>query len=61
MRSLALELTPVRVNLVQPGGIATDLWKDMEPNERDALYRRWEESFRTGAVGQAEDVAEAYM
>jgi NAD(P)-dependent dehydrogenase (short-subunit alcohol dehydrogenase family) len=61
VRSLALELKPVRVNLVQPGGLATDLWRDMEPHKREALYRHWSENFPTGEVGQAEDVAEAYL
>lgn len=37
VRGLALELKPVRVNLVQPGRLATDLWKDMEPDKREAL------------------------
>jgi NAD(P)-dependent dehydrogenase (short-subunit alcohol dehydrogenase family) len=61
VRGLALELKPVRVNLVQPGGVETDLWKDIEPDKREALYRRWQASYPTGAVGQAEDVAEAYL
>ena len=61
VRSLALELKPVRVNLVQPGGVETELWRDMEPAKKEALYQRWKENNPTGAVGQAEDVAEAYL
>jgi NAD(P)-dependent dehydrogenase (short-subunit alcohol dehydrogenase family) len=61
VRSLALELKPVRVNLVQPGGVETDLWKDMDPAKREALYKQWRETFPTGEAGQAEDVAEAYI
>jgi NAD(P)-dependent dehydrogenase (short-subunit alcohol dehydrogenase family) len=61
VRSLALELKPIRVNLVQPGGLATELWRDMEPDKQESLYRHWKESFPTGEVGQAEDVAEAYL
>ena len=37
VRGLALELKPVRVNLVQPGGMETELWKDMDPDKREAL------------------------
>lgn len=61
VRGLALELKPVRVNLVQPGGLATELWRDMEPAKREALYKSWKETYPTGEVGQAEDVAEAYL
>jgi NAD(P)-dependent dehydrogenase (short-subunit alcohol dehydrogenase family) len=60
-RNLALELKPIRVNLVSPGGLETDLWKDMPSKDREAMYKQWAERNPTGHVGTAEEVAEAYL
>jgi hypothetical protein len=38
--SLALESKPVHVIVVHPRSVATDLWRDMGPDMREALYRR---------------------
>jgi NAD(P)-dependent dehydrogenase (short-subunit alcohol dehydrogenase family) len=46
VRSLVVELKPVCINVMQPGGVATHLWRDMKPDVREALYRRWKESLR---------------
>ena len=61
MRALAIELAPIRVNLVQPGLVKTDLWDAMAPDARQAMYERRAESLPVGYVGEAADVAEAYL
>jgi NAD(P)-dependent dehydrogenase (short-subunit alcohol dehydrogenase family) len=60
-RALALELAPVRVNVVRPGVIRTDLWDPMGDEAREALYEEIAGSLPVGRVGEAEDVAAAYL
>ncbi|KAE9365163.1 NAD(P)-binding protein [Stipitochalara longipes BDJ] len=61
VRNLALDLKPVRVNLVSPGPVDTELWKDMKDGEKKNMFREVEEKVPTGHVGKPEDVAEAYL
>ncbi|WP_405867521.1 MULTISPECIES: SDR family oxidoreductase [unclassified Streptomyces] len=60
-RALALELAPVRVNVVSPGVIRTELWRDLPQAERDGLYASAAGSLPVGRVGEPADVAEAYL
>jgi NAD(P)-dependent dehydrogenase (short-subunit alcohol dehydrogenase family) len=60
-RALAVELAPIRVNAVCPGVVRTELWKDMAEADRDALYRDVAQSLPVGRVGEAEDLAQAYV
>lgn len=60
-RALALELAPVRVNVVRPGVIRTDLWDPMGEEAREALYEEISGSLPVGRVGEAEDAAAAYL
>jgi NAD(P)-dependent dehydrogenase (short-subunit alcohol dehydrogenase family) len=39
-RALAVELAPIRVNVVRPGMVATDLWQEFPPEVREATERR---------------------
>ncbi|KAF2164785.1 hypothetical protein M409DRAFT_56165 [Zasmidium cellare ATCC 36951] len=57
VRAMALELAPIRVNIVAPGFVDTELWGEM----RGLLAERQEGRVLTGKAGQAEDVAEAYL
>ncbi|KAL9576343.1 MAG: hypothetical protein Q9203_007761, partial [Teloschistes exilis] len=61
MRSLALDLRPLRVNLVSPGFVGTEMWEWMEGGEYEALEEEQRKRTTTGEVGRAEDVAEAYL
>ncbi|MET8952551.1 SDR family oxidoreductase [Streptomyces sp. NPDC004533] len=60
-RALALELAPVRVNVVSPGLVRTELWREMTGEDRDALFEGATASLPVGRVGAPEDVAEAYL
>ena len=57
VRTLAVELAPVRVNAVSPGIIATPTWDAMAAEDRDAMFERLSGSLPAGRVGTAEDVA----
>ena len=60
-RALAIELAPVRVNVVSPGLVATRLWQRMSAAEREEMYREAGDTLPVGRVGSAEDVATAYL
>lgn len=59
VRNLALEMAPVRVNLVSPGAVETELW-----GREEGLAGVREEvagKALTGRMGRPQDVAEAYL
>jgi NAD(P)-dependent dehydrogenase (short-subunit alcohol dehydrogenase family) len=60
-RALAVELAPIRVNIVSPGMVKTPLWSAMPEAERDALYREMERNLLVGHLGEPEEIAEAYL
>ncbi|MEU1168128.1 SDR family oxidoreductase [Streptomyces sp. NPDC090075] len=60
-RALAVELAPLRVNVVAPGVVRTELWRELPEADREGLYRSSAESLPVGRVGEPADVAEAYL
>jgi NAD(P)-dependent dehydrogenase (short-subunit alcohol dehydrogenase family) len=60
-RALALELAPIRVNAVSPGVVRTNLWQNMTVEEREHLYESVGKSLPVGRVGEARDIAQAYL
>jgi NAD(P)-dependent dehydrogenase (short-subunit alcohol dehydrogenase family) len=60
-RAWALEFAPVRVNVVRPGVIRTDLWEPMGETDRTALYDDVAAALPLARVGEADDVARAYL
>jgi NAD(P)-dependent dehydrogenase (short-subunit alcohol dehydrogenase family) len=60
-RALAIELAPIRVNAVSPGVVRTDLWRNMGAAERENLYESVGKSLPVGRVGEAYDIAQAYV
>lgn len=60
-RAMALELAPVRVNLVSPGVIRTSLWSSMAETERNAFYDQVALALPVSHVGEPEQVAQTYI
>ena len=60
-RALAVELAPIRVNLVSPGLVRTPLWAALSESEREALYAASGAALPVGYVGEAEDLAQTYL
>jgi len=60
-RALAVELAPIRVNLVSPGLVRTPLWDNLPEFEREALYSASSAALPVGRVGEAEDLAQTYV
>ncbi|KAJ4135065.1 fusarubin cluster-dehydrogenase [Fusarium equiseti] len=62
VRGLAVDLAPIRVNAVAQGPIETELWDNVkQAGYWDAVTGRLKARMTTGAIGQVEDVAEAYV
>jgi NAD(P)-dependent dehydrogenase (short-subunit alcohol dehydrogenase family) len=60
-RALAVELAPIRVNAVSPGMVRTNLWQNMGAEEREHLLESVGKSLPVGRVGEASDIAQAYL
>jgi len=60
-RALAVELAPIRVNIVSPGMVKTPLWANMPESDREALYRQTGERLPVGRVGDVHEIAQAYL
>src|SRR5438132_3868130 len=60
-RALAVELAPIRVNAVSPGVVRTNLWQSMTAAERENLYESVGKSLPVGRVGEAHEIAQAYL
>jgi NAD(P)-dependent dehydrogenase (short-subunit alcohol dehydrogenase family) len=58
-RSLALDLTPIRVNVVSPGPTDTEMWGNDE--QRRQAREMYAKIALLGKPGSAEEVAEAYI
>lgn len=60
-RSLALDLKPIRVNLVSPGAVDTELWDSMGEEAKQSLLKQIGSKLATGRVPGPEDIAESYL
>ncbi|MCP9232232.1 SDR family oxidoreductase [Mesorhizobium sp. LMG 17147] len=56
---LAMELKPLRVNVVAPGVIDTPWWDFLPDDQRQAVFTEYAGKTPVGRIGRAEDVAEA--
>src|ERR1700752_2253021 len=60
-RALAVELAPIRVNAVSPGVVRTNLWQTMNADAREHLYESVGKSLLVGRVGEACEIARAFL
>jgi NAD(P)-dependent dehydrogenase (short-subunit alcohol dehydrogenase family) len=60
-RALAVELAPVRVNIVRPGVVKSPLWDAMPSAEREALYAGMADKLLLRHVGEPEELALSYL
>jgi NAD(P)-dependent dehydrogenase (short-subunit alcohol dehydrogenase family) len=56
---LAVELKPLRVNVVAPGVIDTPWWDFLPDDRRQAVFTEYAGKTPVGRIGRAEDVADA--
>ena len=60
-RGLALELAPVRVNVVSPGLVATPMWSGMADAEREKMFAGAAERLPLRRIGEAANIANAVL
>jgi NAD(P)-dependent dehydrogenase (short-subunit alcohol dehydrogenase family) len=60
-RALAVELAPLRVNIVAPGFVKSPLWSGMDAAEREALYATQADHLPLKHVGEPHEIAESYL
>ncbi|KZT57715.1 short-chain dehydrogenase/reductase SDR [Calocera cornea HHB12733] len=60
-RGLAVELAPIRVNTVAPGGVETELWDGMTAEAKAGLMTFFGEHSLVKRTAQPEEVAESYL
>ncbi|HWH71944.1 MAG TPA: SDR family oxidoreductase, partial [Candidatus Sulfotelmatobacter sp.] len=58
-KALAVELAPIRVNVISPGVIDTPLWDSLHPVERQAFYQSVANHLLVRRIGQPAEVAQA--
>jgi NAD(P)-dependent dehydrogenase (short-subunit alcohol dehydrogenase family) len=59
--ALALELAPVRVNVIRPGYTDSDMWSSLTDAARDDLRARVRAAMPVGRMGTPEDIAQAAL
>jgi NAD(P)-dependent dehydrogenase (short-subunit alcohol dehydrogenase family) len=60
-RAMAIELAPIRVNIVSPGVVKTELWSRMSESDREAMYTNIGTALPVKRVGEAEDIAKTFV
>lgn len=60
-RAMAMELAPIRVNIVSPGVVKTQLWNGMSENDREAMYINIGNALPVKRVGEAQDIAKTFV
>lgn len=60
-RALAVELAPIRVNVVSPGIVDTPLWDSMTNEEREGFFEQVAGTLPVGRIGEVEDIAHAIV
>ncbi|MFC4997706.1 SDR family oxidoreductase [Dactylosporangium cerinum] len=60
-RSLALELAPVRVNVVSPGWVDTPIWDTLAGTAKGDRFAAMAARLPTGRVGTPDDIAQAMV
>jgi NAD(P)-dependent dehydrogenase (short-subunit alcohol dehydrogenase family) len=60
-RAMAVELAPIRVNNIAAGVIKTNLWNNLSEDDRNGFYKHLESTLLLKRVGEAEDIAQAFV
>lgn len=60
-RALAVELAPIRVNIVIPGFVDTGLWSSIPEPDRKQMFADAAAKLPVGRIGTPADIAEHYL
>lgn len=61
VRGLAVDLAPIRVNVVCPGAIRTGVWDSIPAETREAQFKAMTGRLPIPRIGEPNEVAEAYL
>jgi NAD(P)-dependent dehydrogenase (short-subunit alcohol dehydrogenase family) len=61
VRGLAVDLAPIRVNVVSPGIVETPIYSGMPDEQRKAMFNGIAQQLPVGRIGQPKDIAESYV
>ena len=61
IRGLAVDLAPVRVNVVRSGAVRTPLWDGVPEPQRVAIFDSFARRALTGAIGEPQQIAAAHL
>jgi NAD(P)-dependent dehydrogenase (short-subunit alcohol dehydrogenase family) len=61
VRVLAMDLAPIRVNVVSPGLVDTPNFSRMDAESREAMFQRAAQTLLLKHVAKPEEIAEAYV
>lgn len=61
VRSLSCDLAPVRVNVIKPGAVHTEIFDRIPASFLGPALEKMKASATTGEIGDPSDVAEAYL
>jgi NAD(P)-dependent dehydrogenase (short-subunit alcohol dehydrogenase family) len=59
--AMAVELAPVRVNVVAPGIVRTPIWDRLPEEQRETFFAARGAALPVGMLGEPQEVAEAYL
>ncbi len=55
-KAMAIEMAPIRFNVIRPGFIDSGFWDFMEEREREALFEETKSSIAVNRLGTSEDI-----
>ncbi len=61
VRPMAVELAPIRVNVIAPAATDTPFWSAMPPAAKEAFFNRMAQVLPVGRAGKPEDIAKAVL
>jgi NAD(P)-dependent dehydrogenase (short-subunit alcohol dehydrogenase family) len=59
--ALAIELAPLRVNVISPGWVDTPIWDVVAGNKKHEMQNQMAARLPVGRIGQPEDIAQAIL
>ena len=60
-RGLAVDLAPIRVNMVSPGAVHTELFDDIPIERLESVLQGYRDGTLVDKVGTPENLAEGYL
>jgi NAD(P)-dependent dehydrogenase (short-subunit alcohol dehydrogenase family) len=60
-RALAVELAPIRVNVVRPGMVRSEMWREYPAEVLEEMFRSTGSALPVGRIGETADVARSYV